>query len=207
MSAAEAAGRHPRRSRARARLRRSAFRLIAIVVLFVVGGAGWVLYEQRAELIEAWLTPSLVSLNTGAVPAALEKLVAESGADLVQIWSVDLGVNSQRFLGARRKDGERPVIPEPRRLPVVVRSTDVGVLINVIAGSPACVDLSTNAPSPVVNRLAERGMERACAAPIPPSPDAFLGVIYMSWAKPPDPRVEEIALVAAREIAGQLVRR
>ena len=183
------------------------WRVVAIVVLFVVGGAGWIVYEQRDELIEAWLTPSAVSLKADAVPAALEKLVEDSGADLVQVWSVDLSVNSQRFIGARRHDGERPVIPEPRRLPVIVRTSDLQVLVDVINGHPACSDITLATPSPVVHRLAERGMQRACAIPIPPSPDAFVGVIYVTWLKAPDRGAEEGAIGAAREIAATLVRR
>ena len=183
------------------------WRVVAIVVLFIVGGGGWVLYEQREEIVEAWLTPSAASLKTEAVPAALERLVEDSGADLVQIWSVDLSANSQRFIGARRHDGERPVIPEPRRLPVIVKSSDLQVLADVINGHPACTTITLGSPSPVARRLAERGMERACAIPIPPSPDAFVGVIYVTWLKAPDRSAEEVAVGAAREIAATLVSR
>jgi hypothetical protein len=183
------------------------WRVVGIVVLFVVGGVGWVAYEQREEILESWLTPSAATLKTDDVPAALERLVDDSGADLVQIWSVDLSANSQRFIAARRRDGQRPVIPEPRRLPVIVRSSDLQVLVDVINGNPACADVTLAAPSPVVHRLAERGMQRACAIPIPPSPDAFVGVIYITWVRKPDHGAEEVALVAAREISGTLVSR
>jgi hypothetical protein len=183
------------------------WRVVAIVVLFVVGGAGWAIYEQRQEIIESWMTPDASTLNTDAVPVALDRLVEETGADLVQVWAVDLSANSQRFIAARRKDGERPVIPEPRRLPVIVRATDLQVLVDVINGHPACADITVAAPSPVVHRLAERGMKRACAVPVPPSPEAFVGVIYLTWLDSPDRNAEEVALVAAREVAGKLVRR
>ena len=183
------------------------WKVVAVVALFIVGGAGWVIYEQRDELIEAWLTPSAATLKTDAVPAALERLVEDSGADLVQIWSMDLSVNSQRFIAARRKDGERAVIPEPRRLPVIVRASDLQVLVDVINGHPACADITLAAPSPVVHRLAERGMHRGCAIPIPPSPEAFVGVIYLTWLKAPDKGTEEGAVGAAREIARTLATR
>jgi hypothetical protein len=182
------------------------WRVVAIVVLFLVGGAGWVAYEQRDELLEAWLTPESAALNTADVPAALEKLVDESEADLVQIWAVDLGSNSQRFLAARRKDGERPIIPSPRRLPVIVTTSDVEALVHVLNGRPACVDTADRA-APLVRRLADRGMKRVCAMPIPPSPEAFVGVIYLAWLEPAGASAEDVALAAAREVAGKLVRR
>jgi hypothetical protein len=185
----------------------SPFRLAAICILFVVGGLGWIAYQHSGELIESWMTPSAMALNTEAVPAALEKLVAESGADLVQVWSVDLAINSQRFIAARRKDGERPTIPEPRRLPAIIKASDMGVLADLIAGHPSCLTISTASPSPVANRLAQRGMTRACGVPIPPSPEAFLGMIYLTWEQPQDANAEAVALAAAREVAGKLVSR
>jgi hypothetical protein len=183
------------------------WKAVAVAGLAVVGGLAWVAYEQRGELVEAWLTPDALTLNTDAVPAALDKLVEETGADLVQVWAVDLSANSQRFIAARRRDGERPVIPEPRRLPVIVRTGDLQVLVDVINGHPSCVDVTPAAPSPVAQRLAQRGMTRGCAIPIPPSPDAFVGVIYITWLKAPDLSAEEVAIGAARQIARTLVNR
>ena len=157
-----------------------------------------------------------------AVPAALDKLVVETQADLVQIWSVDMQANAQRFIGARRNDGERPVIPNPRRLPVIVTTSDIKALVSVISGTPVCgalggaptpdgalggaptPDGSSNEGSPLIRRLAGRGMKRACAIPIPTSPEAFVGVIYLGWLNPPEPDSENIAVAAAREVAGTL---
>ena len=166
----------------------------------------WVLYEHRDELIEAWFTPSKVELKVAEVPAALEKLTAETNADLVQIWEVDLATNSQRFIAARRRDGERPVIPSPRRLPIIVTISDIRALERVIDGQPVCVDV-TEFGSPLARRLAERGMVRGCAIPIPPNAQNFLGVIYLAWAKAPDESSELVAAGAAREIAATLITR
>jgi hypothetical protein len=161
-------------------------------------------YEKRDELFEAWMTPVASTLKVADVPAALDKLVVEADADLVQIWSADLPRNMQKFIGARRRDGERQVIPTPRSLPIIVHSTDARALVTVLDGSPWCVDLTISG-TPVVRRLAERGMKRGCAVPIPPSPDAFVGVIYLAWATAVERSSEDVAVRVAREIAGTLV--
>jgi hypothetical protein len=179
------------------------WRVVAVVVLLILCGVGFVLYEQRDELIEAWLTPSSVELKTAEIPPALQSLIEETSADLVQIWAVDLPANSQRFLSARRRDGERPVIPEPRRLPVIVATSDIRALTNVLAGNPACVG-TAEADAPLMERLASRGIVRACAVPIPPGGSILVGIIYLAWEKPPEVNDEDGALVAAREIAGKL---
>lgn len=182
------------------------WKAVAVIALFIVGGAGWVLYEQRAEIIEAWLTPSAVGLRYAEIPQALEKLEGETGADLTQIWAVDLGQNAQWFVAARLRDGTRPVIPTPRRLPIIVTTSDAQVLVDVLNGFPICVPV-TEQGSPLARRLAARGMRRGCAIPIPPTATAFVGVIYLAWTAPPEPSVENVAVGAAREIAAQLVSR
>src|SRR4029077_7087864 len=177
-----------------------------IVLVCVLGGLGWVAYDQRAAIIESWLTPSAATLKTKLVPEALDKLAAESGADLVQIWSVDLSANSQEFFGARRRDGERPVIPTPRRLPIILSTSHAVHLVEVLQGKPVCVDL-TMYGTPLAERLAQRGMKRGCGVPIPPTGERLTGVIYLAWQERPGERVEEVAVGVARDIARTLATR
>lgn len=179
------------------------WKAVTVVVLIIVCGVGWFIYDKRDELFEAWLTPSSPELKTADVPAALDRLTAETNADIVQIWAVDLAANSQWFLGARLHNGERPVIPAPRRLPIIVAASDVKALIEVLDGTPTCLDL-TAAGSPLARRLEARGMTRGCAIPIPPGPDTFVGVIYLAWTVRTDESNENVAVGAAREIARKL---
>jgi hypothetical protein len=179
------------------------WKAFAVAGLVIVGVISWVVYEKRNEIIEAWLTPSTPTLKVNEVPAALNKLTEESDADLVQIWSVDLPSNTQKFISARRRDGERPVIPSPRSLPIIVHISDTKALVDVLNGNAVCVNLTASG-TPVVRRLAERGMKRGCAIPVPPSPDVFVGVIYLAWATPPEASSEDVAVRVAREIAGTL---
>ena len=176
-----------------------------VIISFLICGSAWVLYEKRDEIIEAWLTPSAPELRNDLIPEALDKLVTETSADMVQIWAVDLASNSQWFLAARRQDGERPVIPPPRRLPIIVHTSDVKALIDVMEGHPTCVEMEASG-SPLARRLHDRGMKRACAIPIPPNPDSFVGVIYIAWLPTnlPDQNTEKVAVGAAREIAKKL---
>jgi hypothetical protein len=176
------------------------WKAVTVVVLLIVCGGGFILYEQRDELLEAWLTPSAPELRTAAVPEALAELAESTDAELVQIWAVDLSSNSQRFLAARRHDGERPVIPSPRRLPIIDHASDVRKLVEILDGKPTCVDLGPEG-TPVARRLYERGMRRGCAIPIPPTAESFVAVIYLSWPKATDASNENVAVGAAREVA------
>lgn len=174
-----------------------------VVLLFIVGGIGWVLYEKRDELFESWMTPSSPTLKVADVPAALDSLASEADADLVQIWAVNLASNTQRFIAARRRDGERPVIPSPRSLPIIVHTSDAKALVDALNGTPVCIEITAQG-TPLARRLAARGMKRGCAIPVPPSPDSFVGVIYLAWATRPESGAEEVAVRVAREVAGKL---
>jgi hypothetical protein len=176
------------------------WKVAAIIAMFVVGLAGWLIYEKRDELFEAWMTPDTPELRTDAVPEALAELATSTDAALVQVWAVDLSSNSQRFLAARRHDGERPVIPSPRRLPIIDHASDVRKLVEILDGKPTCVDLGPEG-TPVARRLYERGMRRGCAIPIPPTAESFVAVIYLSWPKATDASNENVAVGAAREVA------
>jgi len=181
------------------------WKAFAIVMLAVVGFVGWFVYTHSDELFEAWMTPSEVRLKTENVPEALAKLIEETSADLVQVWSVDLPTNSQHFIAARRHDGERPVVLSPRRLPIIVNVSDVKALERVLEGAPHCLTLTEHGGTPLAKRIYERGMHRACAIPIPPSAQAFVGVIYLSWVTAPDEAAEKVAVGAAREISAKML--
>jgi len=180
------------------------WKVIAVVVLVLLGGAGWVAYEQRDIIIESWMTPSAPELRTALISDALGVLTTETSADLIQVWSIDLALNTQQFYAARLRSGERPVIPTPRRLPVITSTSDAKALVDVLNGSPICIDLTQHG-TPLAERLAQRGMHRGCAIPIPPSADAIVGIIYLAWEMPPDERSENVAVGAARDIARTLV--
>jgi hypothetical protein len=141
-----------------------------LIVLALVLGAGWALYQKRDEIIDHILranSDAIPELRLDAIPAALAALTRDTGADLVQVWSVDLYANSQWFIAAKRHDAMPPVIPAPRRLPIIVRSTDVNALINILEGHPTCFDLADTG-SPIASRLAELGLRRACARTLDP---------------------------------------
>ncbi len=174
-----------------------------VVLLFIVGGTGWIFYQHRDDIIEDWLTPSSPALKVADVPKALDKLIEETGADLVQIWEVDLGSNSQRFIAARRRDKAQPEIQTPRRLPIIITTSDAKTLVDVLSGNPVCHDI-TESGSPLARRLVTNGMKRGCGIPIPPTSEAFIGAIYLAWSTPPAANVEYEAVSAAREIARSL---
>jgi len=176
---------------------------VILVSVILIGGIAWVLYEHRDQIIESWLTPSAPSLKTNMISEALETLVAESGADMIQIWAVDLSSNTQSFLAARHRDGERPVMQSPRSLPIIVRVSDAQALVDALHGNPVCIDMLETG-TPLARRLKARGMDRACAIPIPPDPSAFVGIIYLAWRKTADPSTEEVAVKVARGIAAKL---
>ena len=65
---AAAKDRRRRFARSGAGIHRPALKVFAVIALIIVGGAAWVVYEQRQTLLEEWLTPDTPELKTDAVP-------------------------------------------------------------------------------------------------------------------------------------------
>ncbi len=180
------------------------WKALVVGILFVLGLAGYVFYQNQNQIMEYWLTPSEITLKHANIPAALDRLIDDTEADLIQLWSVDLASNTQGFIAARNKGGERPVIPNPRSLPIIVNVSDAKALVDALNGNPVCIEL-TDKGSPLARRLADRGMKWGCAIPIPPGPENFIGVIYLTWTEKPDTSKQDVAVKVAREVAGRLV--
>jgi hypothetical protein len=178
------------------------WKAVFIIALIIVGGGGFIIYEKRDELLESWLVPSTPQLiDTAEITLEVEKLIAENDIDLVQVWKV-VGSN-QQFIVARRKDGERPAIPEPRTLPIMDRESDPKHVAAVLAGYPRCLDLKVEGTA-LARRLADRNYNRGCAVAIPPDGGQVLGIMYLVWHDSRDENAENVARGAAREVARAL---
>ncbi len=175
-----------------------------IVLLFIVGGVGWVSYQHHNEIVGGWLSPSSPALKVADVPEALNKLIEETDADLVQVWEVDLGSNRQRFIASRQRDKTQPEVQTPRRLPVITTSSDAKTLVALLAGNPVCYDITESETQPLARRFFVNGMKRACGIPIPPTSEALIGAIYLIWRERKEAYAEDIEVSAAREIARSL---
>jgi len=177
----------------------------AVIILGLFGVVGWITYEKRDMVIRELIEKTYIELNLEMVDVSLDKLSDDTSADLVHIWAVNLSINSKRFLGGRRKDKKEVVVPNPRRIPAVTPQSDMLVLFNNIIGYSTCVDVEGR-DSVLIKMFRGWEMVRVCSVPIPSSPEALVGVIYLAWKVKPDEGLEDVAISAAREMSIRLTR-
>ena len=187
----------------------------AVLLLGLFGFVGWIFYEKRNEFINEWLLPKRehIELNIKEVKSGLVKLNEDTNADLIHIWWVDLSINSSRFLDGMRKDGKLITMSYPKRIPAVTAESDIRVVLNSIIGYHTCKDINGNiigggdSMGGLIRRLfIEQGMVRLCLVPVPPSPEALVGIIYLAWKVKQEETIEDAALSAAREVSLNMIK-
>jgi hypothetical protein len=188
------------------------WKVVAIAVLAIMAGAGWLVWHERERLFAAYLPRphhGLVLASTVELTAAAGHLVAINQAAMAQVWAFDIGGNAARFIAGINKDGTawRPAdLNLPVRLPVIVPGGNEAALIEILDGNPVCADLAANNAGLLFDRLGKAGIVRICVIPIPPTGGGVLAFFIVGWLEVPDKRLQAAAVGSAVELAGTLVR-
>ena len=183
------------------------WKAITVIVVLVLGGAGWAAWHERTWLKEALVHATPLSLKPDA-GGDLAELLEDTTADLITLWSANLYDNSARFRAAvKRGDGE-PWTFSPRTLPIIGPSTPGPRMARILAGSGTCELTADIAEAgPLAARLLADGYVYFCIEPSPPSNDrALIALIGMAWRKQPPPAEAQGALIAAAKVAWDILR-
>src|SRR5262249_48787248 len=72
------------------------WKAVALALLLVVGGTGWVIWTERERLFDVLLAPraGLAVFRLGSLPEALTDLLWQTTADLVTVWTVAIDDNA-----------------------------------------------------------------------------------------------------------------
>jgi hypothetical protein len=183
------------------------WKVVAIVVLAVLGGLGFAAWEERAFLREVLLRrPGPVILRSD-VSAPLDSLLADTTVDLAMVWGVDLSRNIQQLVLARQRGGGAWSMT-PARLPVFVETSDPAQIVRMLRGSAVCGDPLGKQERILFRRLAEDGIRYICAVPIPPGPNSpLVGLLYFAWKTPPEPAIAATAKADAAADATDMTMR
>jgi hypothetical protein len=174
-----------------------------VVLLIILIGVGWALWQERDRLFFQ-PPPARAGLDLARMPAELTELLHQTGADLDTVWAVDFGHNAQTFVTAQQRGGAA-WIPSPRRLPLILDTSDSKGVVTLLHGLGLCGDPASK-PSLLLQRFAADGMVRACIVAIRSPRGEALGLIYFGWRHALDKPHEDAALAAARDTAADLVR-
>jgi hypothetical protein len=185
-----------------------AFALAGLAVLVALGWGGWL---SRDALVDAWkMSAGRPILKRSELTETLKTLRAETGADIIGYWSLNLSANAMYFEDGIGSHG-KPWDFTPHRIPAIRdpgNATARG-LAEIMAGHITCRSPSTpDSDGDLFNRrMVTDNIQRMCIVPVPPAPNILVGIMIVAWIAPPDRSTEEAALGLARETASTMVSR
>jgi uncharacterized membrane protein len=182
------------------------WKAVAVIALLIVLGVGFGLWEARHEIIPRLFKDVRPLALNSDVSGELDDIIANTKADLVLVWAVDLANNTVRLIDARQRGGGAWVFT-PRRLPAIEAGTDPDTVAKLSRGTSVCADPAQRS-SLLQRRFAADGMRWDCAIPVPPShAQPLIGLLYLGWKERPDAVSEETALTVAGDAAEHMVMR
>jgi hypothetical protein len=103
------------------------WRVIAVILAALILGAGYAVWEQRATIaqyvLKSYVTPTL---QRDRLTAIAEKLLADTGADLIVLSKVEFEANLFQNV-AGRLAGDPGWHPAARPLPIFSDRTPIGI--------------------------------------------------------------------------------
>ena len=175
----------------------SPFKLMVVLLLSVVGYAGYFWHQNHELFIGAYLKQrELPKLNPERYDDVAEVLFKKTGADMVAIFTVDPILNKRINVRAYQSDGSR----EQR-----VEDIDVGLfthdqrnnldVVALLSGEVPCSQYSMP-QSEIGLWYMAIGVSYTCRVSVPPEISQFIGQITVGWKmKPPEQDMEFITNV------------
>lgn len=171
------------------------WKAVALVVIGVVGGIGYVSWGER-DLIRLYITRTLgtPTVAMDKVDPVLVELAEE--ADIVSVWFVDVDDNFQEAIAARGDDGDEPLDGYNTAFFEGGEWDDRSV--GTISVGALCFDLDTQEPY-----FNQRPMAFACVQKIPVG-TGLIGLVQMAWEETPPRDQQSRAKVLLRQAAIQI---
>lgn len=178
------------------------WKAVVIVVLIIIGGVGYALWEKRAEIAEIILTRTVLPrLEPQKFQAAAAELLRQTDADAVMLIQGDLNKNMAINIAGYDREG-RPWLSMTGSRPILFQDFPVSFLIRFLAGQTLCLDISDGGDE---MRAEERlGIRRSCLTPIPPIENVLVGGLWAGWKVPPSHEAEAHAQVVLYQAAAKL---
>lgn len=163
----------------------SPFKLIAIIIMAVVGFAGVMLYKNQEILLGAYKEHQrLPEIAENRLDDAVTHLFKYTQAEVVAIFKVNPILGTRVLYRGYTREGRDKT----------KEGIDVGLfssnannnrdVVSLMAGEIPCSEYKT-AQSEVGLWYIEKGMKYGCRISIPPEPGRFIGQITVGWKDTP----------------------
>jgi hypothetical protein len=177
------------------------WKAIALVAFMIVGGAGYIIYSERARIADAVLdgVQSHARFDDDAFIADAPRLLRDVHADLAMLVSVNLRDNLLADRIGITSEGNRWV---PTYAPQVALSeaSHMPRLVAFLANETVCAN-AAESYNDDARELTKFGYVRICMIAVPPLLGVSLGGLIVAWKIAPTPSAEQRAHVVIRAAA------
>jgi len=157
------------------------WKAVVIIILVVIGGAGYLIWHERARLADYVLTRvgTTAALDEAAFVAEAPRLLRETKADFAMLVELNLDDNLMTERVGMDADGNRwiPTIGPQRALEP---ASSMPILVKFLSNEVACQD-TADAVSIDGIALAQRGYVRLCLVAVPPILGINVGALALAW--------------------------
>jgi hypothetical protein len=170
----------------------SPFKLGVVVLLAVLGFAGFFIYNNQALLIGAYeKQQTLPAMDSGKYDDAAKLIFTTLKADLVAILEVDPILGKRTVARVYTKEGRVKEIDGMQNLLFSKSGSNNADVIRLMAGEIPCGEYKTP-QSQIGYFYKTKGVNWTCRISVPPDPNEFIGQITVGWKEQPPLGIENI---------------
>jgi hypothetical protein len=166
------------------------WKAVVVIVLLIVCGLGWLIYDQRARIADAVLRGpiTVATLDVVRFTRDVGALLHETRADVAVLAEVHLTDNIViDRVGFTRDNVLWVPIEGPQ--PAILPGGDTSLIARFLANEVICMDTS-KAVNEEAKALHAAGYTRVCMVQVPPVLGVGVGALIVAWKVALDPNAE-----------------
>ena len=163
------------------------WKVVGLIALMVVGGAGYLIWDQRTQIAQAMLVGrSKPHLDIPAFVKGAPRLLREARAYGTLLLEVRLADNVGLVRAGLDRDGNT-WIPLEGPHALIAEASAVVLIVRFLSNDPTCFDVTPDSPNVEGAAAARRyGITRMCMIEVPPVQGVLVGALLVCWQDPPD---------------------
>ena len=179
----------------------SPFRLFTVILLCVLGFAGWFVYSEKDAMMATYRAQQAMPKMNGKYEEAYNFLIKNTDIELVSIMEVNTLVNTRKIVFLSTRNGGK--IKEHNGLDVGLFSKNYdnnNDVIGLMSGKIPCSPYLK--PQSLIGFVyKDNGVNYMCRISVPAEPGVFIGQISVGWKEQPtDVEAAQTALVIASSL-------
>jgi hypothetical protein len=179
----------------------SPFRLFAVIILCVLGFAGWLVYTEKDAFLATYRAQQALPKMNGRYEEAYNFLLKNTDAEMVAFLEVNTLINTRRVVYLSTRGGGRDKRNDGLDVGLFSKNYDNNNdVIGLMSGRIPCSPY-TKPQSLIGFVYKEYGVNYMCRISVPAEPGVFIGQISVGWKQQPtDVEAAQTAMIIASSL-------